>query len=200
MHDTPGAKTLPVVDTVFRTVCRNLLSLNDELRTMTTELPVGPVDAMALRLDFNTESLLSDISTMGTVIAPSCVFARHVEARNLPKYANPGRFLRFHLVLSEDYSSVAPAELEGAAASLVLHGHVDAVLVCREECQPLFVTLAPAAGGRGVVVSVAVPASAGRDSRVSIRRICYAGQPVTYEQSLPVQLAVLTGNARTRAL
>jgi hypothetical protein len=65
--------------------------------------------------------------------------------------------------------------------------------VCGEVSQPLLATLAPAAGGRGVVVSVPVPASAGRDSKVVIRGISVAGQPVTHGQSLPAHVAVLTG-------
>jgi hypothetical protein len=44
-----------------------------------------------------------------------------------------------------------------------------------------------------VVVSVPVPVSAGRDSKVVIRGISVAGQPVTQGQSLPAHAAVVTG-------
>jgi hypothetical protein len=71
--------------------------------------------------------------------------------------------------------------------------HVDVSLVCREASQPLLATLAPAAGGCDVVVSVPVPASAGRDSKVVIHGISVAGQPVTHGQSLPAHVGVVTG-------
>jgi hypothetical protein len=83
--------------------------------------------------------------------------------------------------------------LEAAAASLVPHVHADVSIVCGEVSQPLLATLAPAADDRGVVVSVTVPASAGRDSKVVIRGISVAGQPVTQGQSLPVHVPVVTG-------
>jgi hypothetical protein len=66
-------------------------------------------------------------------------------------------------------------------------------LVCGEVSQPLLATLTPVAGGRSVTVSVPVPASAGSDSKVMIRSISVAGQPVTQGQSLPGHAAVVTG-------
>jgi hypothetical protein len=66
--------------------------------------------------------------------------------------------------------------------------------VCGEVSQPLLVMLAPTAGGRSVGVSAPVPLeSAGRDSKVVIRDISVAGQPVTHGQSLPAHVAVVSG-------
>jgi hypothetical protein len=75
----------------------------------------------------------------------------------------------------------------------VPHLQVDVSLVCGEVSQPLLATLAPAAGGRNVVVSVSVPVCAGRDSSVLIRGISIAGQPLTHGQSLPAHVAVVMG-------
>jgi hypothetical protein len=171
------------------TIAANLVALNAQIAA----LPVGPVESAVLRVDFDAGSLISQIGACGTVIAPKGVHASHVEVRGLPKHAQPGRPLQFELALSVDYPCTAPAELEAATASLVPHVHVDVSLVCGEVSQPLFVMLAPTAGGRGVDVSVPVPASAGRDTKVVIRGISVAGHPVTHRQSLPVHLAVVSG-------
>jgi hypothetical protein len=124
-----------------------------------------------LRVDIDIVTLISQISTIGTVIAPRGVLARHVEVRGLPKHARPGRPLQCELALTADYPCTAPAELEAAAASLMPHVQVDVSMVCGEVSQPLLATLAPAAGGRSVGVSVPVPASTDRDSKVVIRGI-----------------------------
>jgi hypothetical protein len=71
--------------------------------------------------------------------------------------------------------------------------HVDVSMMCNEVSQPLLATLAPAAGGRSVGVSVLVPASAGRDSKVMIRNISVVCQPVTNGQSLSAHVYVVTG-------
>jgi hypothetical protein len=165
----------------------------DEINAMITALPVGPVEPVVFRVDFDIDSLISQISTIGTVIAPRGVLARHVEVRSLPKHARPGETLRFDLALTADYPCTAPAELEAAAASLVPHVYAVVSLMSGEVSQPLLATLAPAADGRGVNVSVSVPVSAGRDSKVVIRGISVAGQQVTQGQSLPAHAAVVMG-------
>jgi hypothetical protein len=137
--------------------------------------------------------LISQINAFGTVIAPRVVLARHVEVRGLPKHARLDRPLQFELALSADYPCTAPAELEAAVASLIPHVHADVSLVCGDVSQPLLATLVSSAAGRGVDVSVAVPASADRDSKVVIRDISVAGQPVTHGQSLPAHVGVTTG-------
>jgi hypothetical protein len=157
-------------------------------------LPLGPIETAVLHFDFNITSLTdSEICDVGTVIAPRGVLVRHVEVRGLPKQAWPGRPLQFELALSADYPCTALAELEAAAASLVPHVYVDVSLVCGEVSQSLLAKLAPAAGGRSVSVSVLVPPSADRDSKLLIRGISVAGQPVTHGQSLPAHVEVVTG-------
>jgi hypothetical protein len=165
----------------------------DALNAMIAALPVGPVEPAVFRVDFDINALLTQISVFGTVIAPRGVLARHVEVRGLSKHARPGRPLQFELALSADYPCTAPDELEAATASLVPHVYVDASFVCGEVSQPLLATLAPAAGGRSVDVCVPVPSSAGRDSKVVIRGISVAGQPVTHGQSLPAHVTVVMG-------
>jgi hypothetical protein len=165
----------------------------DALNDMIAALPVGPVEPAVLRVDIDVDFVLSEIDAIGTVVAPRGVLARHVEVRGLPKHARPGRPLQFELTLTADYPCTAPAELEAAAASLVPHVQVDVSLVCGEVSQPLLATLAPAAGGRSVGVSLLVPASAGRDSKVVICGINVAGQPVTHGESLPAHVAVVIG-------
>ncbi len=68
-------------------------------------------------------------------------------------------------------------------------------LVGRLLLQSLLATLTSPAGGCGVGVSLPVPASAGRDSKVVIRGICVARQPViiTHGQSLSAHVDVVTG-------
>jgi hypothetical protein len=146
------------------------------------------------RFDNSIDSLISEIRAFGTVIALWGVLARHVELRGLPKHARPGRSLQSEPALSADYPCTAPAQLEAAAASHMPHMHVDVSMVCLEVSQPQFATLVPAAGGRGMVVSVLVPESAGRDSKLVIRFIrVAAGETVTYGESLPAHVGVVTG-------
>jgi hypothetical protein len=180
-------------DAAFRVLRGDMAALLEALNDMIAALPVGPVEPAVFSVDTDIDSLISEISTIGTVVAPRGVLARHVEVRGLSKHTLPGRPLQFELALSADYPCIAPAELEAASASLVPHVHVDVLLVRGEVSQPLTATLAPSARGRGVVVSVAVPVSAGRDSKVVIHGISVVGQLVTQGQSLPAHVAVVTG-------
>jgi hypothetical protein len=66
--------------------------------------------------------------------------------------------------------------------------------------QPLLTTLSSTAGGRAVVVPVPVPKSAGSDSKVVIRDISVAVQPLTHGQSLPAQVTVMMGMPSTLRL
>jgi hypothetical protein len=183
----------PSDPTPTRELALRLDVLNAMVVDMIAALPVGPVEPIVLLFDVDKDTLLYDMSAIGTVIAPRGVLARHVEVGGLPKYARPDRSLQFELTLSADYPSTAPTELEAAAASLVPHVHVNVSLVSGEMSQPLLSTLAPAVGGCSVIVSLPVPASAGRDSKVLIRGISVAGQLVTHGQSLAAHVAVSTG-------
>jgi hypothetical protein len=179
-------------DTAYSAVHCDLGAQLDALSTIIAVLPVGPVEPAVIRVDVDIDSLMSQISAFGTVIAPRGVLARHVEVRGLPKHSQRGRPLHFELALSADYPCTAPAELVAAAASLVSHVQVDVSMECGEVSQPLLATLAPASGGRHLFVSVSVPSSAGLDSYVAIHGITVAGQIVTKGQSLPARVIVLT--------
>jgi hypothetical protein len=173
------------------TYIRLATKLQQELNAIFADMPFCPVEPTVLRIDVDIGSSVSDVSAQ--VIAPRGVLARHLEVRSLPKHARPGRPIQFDLVLSADYPCTAPAELEAAATSLVPLVYVDILLVCGQVSQPLLATLAPTVGGRSVIVSVPVPASAGRDSKVVICDISIAGQSVMHGHSLPVFFAVVTG-------
>jgi hypothetical protein len=192
-HKAARTAVATLDDAAFTAAHIDITTNLEALNLMVATLSVGPVEPTVLRVDISIDALTSDISTIGTVIAPRGVLARHVEVRGLPKHARPGRLLQFDLALSADYPCTAPAELEAAAASLVPHVHVDVSLVCGEVSPPLLATLASAAGGRSVSVSVLVPLNAGTDSKVVIRGISFACQPVTHGQSLPARVAVVTG-------
>jgi hypothetical protein len=168
--------------------------LNAALSEMTATLPVCPIELTVLRVDIDIDPmLLLDINPLGTVIAPTGVVARYVDLHDLPKYARPGQLFQFDLALSSEYPCTIHAELEAAVASLVPHVTVDASIVCEKVTQPLFATVVLAAGGRSVCVTIPVPDNANRESKMIIRSICVAGQPVTQGQSLPAHVAVVTG-------
>jgi hypothetical protein len=199
MHHEHGDKKLapihqdePATVVPSGVLARHVDALNALIIEMIATLPIGPIEIAFLSVG---SSLQPDTGDLGTVFTPCGVLAHHVELRCMPKHVRPwpGRTLQFELILSDDYPCTAPAELEAAAAALVPHVHVDVSLVCGEVSQTLLVTLAPAAGGRSVGVSVPVPESADRDSKVVIRGISVAGQPVTHGQSLPALVDVFTG-------
>jgi hypothetical protein len=190
-----AVKTLDYAE--FTAANADMAAQLDKLNALIIVLPVGPVKPAvhSVDTDIMIDALVSQISTLGTVIAPRGVLARHVEVRGLPKHTRPGRPLQFELALSADYPCTAPAELEAAAASLVPHVHVDVSSVCGEVSQPLLAVLALAAGGRSVdvTVSVPMPARADRNLKVVIRDISVAGQPVMIGQSMPAHASVMTG-------
>jgi DNA-binding beta-propeller fold protein YncE len=101
--------------------------------------------------------------------------------------------MQFELVLTDDYPSRAPAELEVAAASLTSHAIVDVSLMSGTGVLPLAATLTPLSGGRGVSVSVPIPAGAGRNSQVVINAVTVARQPVVSGLSLPMAFSVVAG-------
>jgi hypothetical protein len=108
---------------------------------------------------------LPEIGTIGTVFAMTSKHpseqkqCRHVEVRGLPKHARPGRPLQFDLDLFADYHCTA--RRPPLPSFLV---QVDAWIGSGEVSTP-----APAAGGRGVVVSLPVPEITDRNSRYTYR-------------------------------
>jgi hypothetical protein len=155
-----------------------------------TKIPVCPVEPAILRLDLNIDAFLNSIRTAGAVIAPRGVSARDVMVCDLPKNVRPGHSMQFELALTDDYLSRAPAELEVAAASLASHAHVDVLLMSGAGVLPLVATLAPLSGGRGVSVSVPIPAGTDRNCQVIIKGVTVARQPVVSGSLLPVTLDV----------
>jgi hypothetical protein len=163
----------------------------DGIDALLATLPHGPVEPSLLRLELDEGALLSSIRTAGTVLAPRGVHAADVVVRGLPTTVRPGRPLHFELALCDDYPCRAPAELEAAAASLAFHARLAVSLETGAESQPLVVSLTSGLGI--VVVSVAIPESAGKGAEVVVSSVTFAGQPVTGEQALPTRFRVIRG-------
>jgi hypothetical protein len=163
----------------------------DGIDTLLATLPHGPVEPSLLRLELDEGALLSSIRTAGTVLAPRGVHVVDVVLRALPTAVRPGRPLQFELALSDDYPCRAPAELEAAAASLAFHARVDVSLDTGAGLEPLEATMVTSSGV--VIVSVAIPDSAGRGAEVVISSVTVAGQPLTGGQTLPARLQLPKG-------
>jgi hypothetical protein len=190
--------SLEAAEFPLENVCLEAQQLLGALRSVVAQLssllPTSPIEPSTLSVHFDYDSQLSEISEIGLLIDPVGVLAQHVEVRDLPVNARPGRTLQFELALSADYPCIATAELKAAATSLLPHVQVNVSVVCGEVSSlPLLATPALAANGRSVAVTVPIPGNTGADSCVVIHGVYVTGQFVESGQSLPARIAVLIG-------
>ena len=179
---------------VYSTVCAASSSLSDadletqhatlssrlvEVETHLQVLPTAVVEPPLVGLLADTPALLSNIGSLGRVLAPLSVTAANLILLDVPSSVRPGGTLHLHLSLGARHAAQSAEELEVSLGRLVEATQVDALLEGPGIVpQQLQVTFVHDTCQRCLRVSLGIPALSSRDSHVNVTALRIAGQPL----------------------